>query len=296
MLHPDARSVQAADISVVIPHYNDAENLDACLTLLGRQTLSANWFEIVVVDNNSPGDRSRLEAICAGRAMLVDEPEQGAAATRNAGVRAASGTVLAFIDSDCRPSPAWLSAGIAALKTAPLVGGRVEVAVADPNRLTPTEAFERVFAFNNERYIREERFSVTANLFTTRAVFDAVGGFRGGVSEDVEWGQRAAALGYAWDYAPEALVYHPARLHRADLLRKWRRMVRENYALHRERHGSRTRWLLRNWLVVLTIPVAAVQIIGSHRIAGPSDRFKALRTLCDLRVWRLIEAHRRAWS
>ena len=34
-----------------------------------------------------------------------------------------------------------------------------------------------MFAFDNRTYVEAKGFSVTANLFTTRAVFDAVGGF-----------------------------------------------------------------------------------------------------------------------
>jgi GT2 family glycosyltransferase len=284
----------ASSVSVVIPHYNDLANLDRCLAELQGRPVPADTYEIVVADNNSTCDRRALEAVCAGRARLVHAPVQGAAEARNAGVRAARGTVLAFIDSDCRPEPQWLAAGVAALSKAPLVGGRVDVAVADPARLTPTEAFERVFAFNNERYVREERFSVTANLFTTRAVFDAVGGFRTGVSEDLDWGRRAAALGYAWHYAPAAAVAHPARRDWSELVRKWRRLMRESFGLAQERPGGRWRWLLRNWAMLLAVPLAALQILRSRAVFTASDRVNALGTLLRLRWWRFVEAHRLA--
>jgi GT2 family glycosyltransferase len=40
-------------VSVLIPHYNDLANLERCLTLLARQTLPQEQFEVLVADNNS---------------------------------------------------------------------------------------------------------------------------------------------------------------------------------------------------------------------------------------------------
>ena len=62
-------------------------------------------------------------------------------------------------------------------------------------------------------YIERKGFSVTANLASRRAVFDAVGPFAGiEIAEDIDWGQRATRHGpSAPVYAPEVMVYHPAR-------------------------------------------------------------------------------------
>ena len=43
--------------------------------------------------------------------------------------------------------------------------------------MTAAEAFESVFAFRNERYVKELNFTVTASMFVWRSVFDAVGDF-----------------------------------------------------------------------------------------------------------------------
>ena len=295
-LPPRAAATSGGDfaISVILPHYNDLENLGRCLDLLADQRLDVP-FEVIVADNNSTCDRGRLEAVCRrSNVRLVDAPRQGAAEARNVGVEASGATRLAFIDSDCLPGPDWLGKGLRALDGSPLVGGRITVGTADPAQLTPAEAFERIFAFNNERYLREEKFSVTANMFTTRAVFDRVGGFRNGVSEDVDWGQRAAALGYDWHYAPEACLEHPARRTWPELTRKWKRLMRESYLLDRERGGGRGRWLLRNWLVALSIPVAMMKALRSREVPSAADRFKAAAVVARLRLWRFAEAHRLA--
>ncbi|MDB5453443.1 MAG: glycosyl transferase family 2, partial [Caulobacteraceae bacterium] len=140
-------------ISVVVPHYNDLERLDLCLDALERQTYPRNSFEIIVADNASPQGREVIEQVIGGRASLVVVSEKGAGPARNGGVATTRGEVLAFIDSDCVPEAAWLAEGVRALATYDFVGGRVRVLVANPDRMTPTEAFERVFAFDFKTYI-----------------------------------------------------------------------------------------------------------------------------------------------
>src|SRR5262245_57268854 len=123
-------------VSVVIPHYEDFENLDRCLTALASQTRDGP-IEILVADNGSPsGEKSLLDTI-AGRAHFVIVRERGAGPTRNGGVTAARGTILAFIDSDCVPSRRWLAEGVAALKSFDVVGGKIAVSTADRNQVSP---------------------------------------------------------------------------------------------------------------------------------------------------------------
>lgn len=283
-------SAGSPDVAIIVPHYNDLDNLHTCLTMLQCQRVPNRRFEIIVSDNNSACDLTHLAT--DESLFIINAPIQGAAEARNAGVVASRAPLLAFIDSDCRPDPGWLEAGLRALEQAPLVGGRVDVGVSDPKRPTPTEAFERIFAFNNARYIREERFSVTANMFTTRAVFDHVGGFRPGVSEDRDWGQRAAAMGYAWVYEPAARLEHPARRDWKELERKWRRLMRESFLLARERPGHPVKWIGRNWLMLAATPLAAAKALCSRQVDRLADRLNAVAVLVRLRLWRFGEAHR----
>ena len=197
---PEGRCAIA--VSVIIPHLDDSENLDRCLTLLGQQSFPSRSIEVIVVDN---GSKAGFESICAlvgTRAIVVRATHRGAGLARNAGVAVSRGKVLAFLDSDCRPDPGWIAAGVANLKKYDIAGGAVRVDVADPGNMSPTEAFEVVFAFRNAMYIRSKGFTVTASMFVRREVFDAVGPFRAGVSEDVDWCHRARRMGYRLGYAP----------------------------------------------------------------------------------------------
>src|SRR5208337_2349062 len=149
-------------ISVIIPHYNDLAILERCMGLLAAQTLPRSQFEVVVADNNSRCGLNEVKRVCGGTARVVPAPFQRAGAARNAAVEAPRGRVLAFIDSDCRPTPAWLERGLAALSSAQIVGGQVDVDYEDPAHPTAVEAFERVFAFNFKRYIEKLGFPVPA--------------------------------------------------------------------------------------------------------------------------------------
>lgn len=277
-------------LSVVIPHYNDLDNLDRCLDLLGRQDF-AETFEIIVVDNASAVPFDQIEARVNGRARVILCTERGAGPTRNAGIRAARADRLAFIDSDCRPRPEWLGAGNAALEHHDFVGGSIDVDVEDPENLTPVEAFERVFAFRTRHYVIDKKFSVTANLFVHRRVFDAVGQFKSEVSEDVEWCHRANAGGFRLGYAPEARMSHPARRNWAELHRKWQRLMDEGFALARTERGGVARWLVRSWAVLLSIAPHLVQIAISPKLGRWRDRVAAATVLVRLRVFRFLRAH-----
>jgi glycosyltransferase involved in cell wall biosynthesis len=279
-------------VSVIVPHFNDLANLRACLALLQAQTLPADEFEIIVADNNSTVGLDAVRAACGERTIVVNAPIQGAAAARNTGVEASRGRILAFIDSDCRPAPDWLTNGVAALSQADMVGGQVETSVDDDANMTPSEAFEMVFAFNNRRYVEGERFSVTANMFVSRAVFDKVGGFRAAVSEDKDWGQRAARLGFRWAYAPDVRVTHPARHDFAELRSKWRRITRETCATERQKPLGTLRFLLRSWALLLSPLPHAVHILGSSKLRRLRDKINAIGILFRIRWWRFLESHR----
>lgn len=279
-------------VSVIVPHYDDLDRLDACLTALGRQNYPRERTEIVVADNNSPAGAAAVEARIAGRARLTICHEPGAGPARNAGVAVASHDLLAFIDSDCVAEPGWLSAGIAALGSHDLIGGRVAVSVATPGARSGAEAFEQVFAFDNRRYVEEQRFTVTANLFTRRDVFAAVGGFRANVSEDLEWCRRAVAAGYRIAYADGARMSHPARANWPELLRKWRRLQQESFALALERPGGRLRWLMRATALPLSILAHAPTVVRSPALSNRGERRRALATLARLRLWRFGDALR----
>jgi GT2 family glycosyltransferase len=279
-------------VSVIIPHYNDLENLKVCIALLESQTFPRDRFEVIVADNNSACGIDAVSQICGAGVHVIHAPIQGAAEARNAAIRASKGALLAFIDSDCRPAADWLERGIAALDKADLVGGRIDVDFHDPNHPSAVEAFEKIFAFDYRRYIEEEGFAATANMFAPRAIFDKIGGFRSGCSEDVDWGKRAVKMGYRWYCASDSIVGHPARRDWNDLTKKWRRLAKESLSCMKEHSGWRLRWTLRTLLLPISPFVHTLKVIKYRETSGIDFKLRAIAILFAIRFWRFGEGLR----
>ncbi|NET50304.1 MAG: glycosyltransferase [Merismopedia sp. SIO2A8] len=283
-------------LSVIIPHYNDLEALDRCLNLLCHQTCDRTLFEIIVVDNNSAVGLAAVQAVVGERATVITALEQGAAMARNAGVAAARGDIFAFIDSDCCPAPDWIENGWRAIANAktPIVGGCVRTIPAQPDAPNPVEAFELVFAFKNEVYIKKVGFSVTANLFVQRAVFEHVGGFRQGLAEDKDWGLRAVEMGYAITYQPDVIVDHPARSNWSALAKKWKRLTHEEYLLRRANHLGTINWFTYMGLILISPLLHSIQVLQFQGLR-PMVKLNVIAVLFRIRVYRCVEAWR-MWS
>ena len=100
-------------ISVLICTRDRAGQLETCLRHLDR--LEYPRFEVVVVDNAPTSDAVRT--LVEGRPGGVTyryavEPRPGLSWARNAGIAAASGEIIAFLDDDEEPERDWL-AGLA---------------------------------------------------------------------------------------------------------------------------------------------------------------------------------------
>lgn len=90
-------------VSVIVPVYNAELYIDECLQTLCNQTMSANDYEIIVVDDGS-SDNS-LEIIRSveksnNNITVVVQNNQGASVARNTGLDMARGRYISFVDAD----------------------------------------------------------------------------------------------------------------------------------------------------------------------------------------------------
>lgn len=272
--------------AVIIPHFNDSRRLARCLTALIAEDCSD--VEILVVDNAST---EPLDAVTAGfpTVRFVTEPLAGAANARNRGVADSTAPNLFFLDADCVPAPGWLAAAKASVGRADLVGGAIDVFDETPPPRSGAEAFETVFAFNYKDYIERKGFSVTANLVTTRAVFETVGPFVHGLSEDAEWCFRARDKGFRLVLAEDMRVAHPTRSDWPALKKKWRRITREMFGLHMAGHPGlvgRALWFARAWAVAASGLVHMPKVLTHRRLKDAGERCRGALTLLRLRVLR----------
>lgn len=108
-------------ITSVIPAHNAARYLGACLdSVLGQ----AGPFrhEVVVVDDASTDATADIAGAHAGVRRLELAANQGPSAARNAGINAASGSYVAFLDADDLWPQGRLAAGLAVLQAHPDIG------------------------------------------------------------------------------------------------------------------------------------------------------------------------------
>ncbi|WP_167929648.1 glycosyltransferase family 2 protein [Olsenella sp. SW781] len=117
-------------LSVIVPVYNVARWIDRCLESLVSQNFPD--FEIVCVnDGSTDGSRERLAEWEAGdsRIRVIDQVNRGPSAARNAGICAARGDYVSFLDADDRYLPGACGRIVSALDDTEsdvlVFGGRV---------------------------------------------------------------------------------------------------------------------------------------------------------------------------
>lgn len=205
-------------LSVVVPTLDRAGMLEGCLASLLDQTYPAGRYEVVVVDNGSADGTEavvRAAADAAGggggaaRVLYVAEPRRGVNTARNAGIAAASGDVICFVDDDELAPRAHLERLAELLRsdaTALAVGGPVQ------GRHTSAVRTCSSCSIGDARLDQEERAYVDrllgGNVAVRRRAFSAAGPFDpelSGRGDENEWFHRA---GGPFLYDPALVLWH----------------------------------------------------------------------------------------
>jgi GT2 family glycosyltransferase len=206
-------------VSLIIPSRGRASLLrQAVEAVLRRETVPD---EIVVVDQSEEADRElpRLanDRPCAIR--YIHSRSRGSSAARNEGVRAATGTLLLFIDDDMVVAAAWLAAMTGALRDrgpGVVVTGRVAPLSVSDEAFVPSTTADDARAEYVGRLDRDVLYA--GNMGLHRDVVTQIGEFdeRLGIgapfrgAEDNDFGFRLLEAGFRIAYVPEALAYHVA--------------------------------------------------------------------------------------
>jgi GT2 family glycosyltransferase len=270
---PD-RIDQAATVSVIVPVREDAAGCRGLLERLARQTIPPDRFDVIIGADGSPAGAIDQFETADRRVRVVHGPAETSYAARNRAAAASGRDVLAFCDTDCRPDPDWLRAGLDALQDADIVAG--EVTFMGPPRPSVWTLLT-VDNFLDQRRNALRARGVTANLFVRRRSFDRWGRFDASLASggDFEFVGRAVAHGARLVYGPDAIVRHPT-LDDADAF--FRKVWRTNRwsAIRRRRSGE---------------PPSASTIVGCLPLAGAIvTRRQSLRPITTLDRARLRSA------
>ncbi len=210
-------------VSVVIPNYNGAHWLPACLDALAVQEFRN--FEVILVDNGSSDRSVALLEEDYRNVRLIRFPEnRGFARAVNEGIRAARGEYVALLNNDTVARPRWLGALVQAMEASSEEVAAIAslmLSLDDPDvvdnagdRLSWWGAAEKIGhgqpadAYRNRREI----FSPSGGATLYRRVFlESLGGFDNhffAYLEDVDLGLRGRLVGYRYLLEPEAEVLH----------------------------------------------------------------------------------------
>jgi hypothetical protein len=218
-----ARRHDASDaISVVIPLYNKAREIQRALKSVLRQTRSPS--EVVVVDDGSTdGGAQVVKALRDPRIHVVVQANAGVSAARNRGVAVAASDWVAFLDADDEWLPDHLES-IAALRdahaqcdvlaTAYVVRGR---AGADRSLILRGGAplgGHGVLKNYFDLAARSDPPICSSSVVVSRRALTSIGGFPTGIAQGEDlltWARLAARFQIAYVTRPSVVVWQPQR-------------------------------------------------------------------------------------
>jgi glycosyltransferase involved in cell wall biosynthesis len=209
------------EITLIICTRNRAASLSQTLKSVSAATQSHRGsIDLLIVDNGSGDDtRDVIDAWAPTASLPVEviwQPRRGLAAARNAGIAAAKGKLLAFIDDDCAPGPGYVDDIIRhySADTAPVIrGGRVEL--GNPEDLPFTIKLSTI----TRRMSSDTHpglLILGCNMVIPRIVTESIGWFdeqfgagaRFQASEETDYIYRAYCAGIAVEYVPDMVVQH----------------------------------------------------------------------------------------
>jgi len=222
-LPPPLRTTPKA--SVIVAAYNAQGTIGACLESLKK--LHYPDYEAIIIDDGSTDSTAQIAEGTGTR--IIRKEHAGLAAARNAGIDAAAGEIVAFIDADARADADWLYHLVEAITR------RGAAAAGGPNFAPHNSGADAAFAFapGIPREVRGDGDQLAqlcgCNMAITKAALHQVGGFDASfiaAGDDVDLSWRLADLPAEKRAplinAPGAVVIHERRTTLRDYLRQQR--------------------------------------------------------------------------
>jgi GT2 family glycosyltransferase len=202
-------------ISVVVPTCERPELVARCLAKI-------TGADEVIVTDDSDCDRTRQLILDRfPRVKWVRGPRRGPAANRNFGAGHAKCDSIAFIDDDCIPGARWAEN---------LKNVLVNASLAEGKTICPDKtnhALEEIVENLSGGLLWSCNFGIRRDLFSRLGGFDE--DFLEAGGEDLEFAWRLRRNGVSAQFAPEAVIYHPAR--RLTLRRLFYRVFQDRWHL-----------------------------------------------------------------
>jgi|SRR5579884_299256 len=233
--------------------YNRAQLLERVLDACFEQTVPADAYEIVLVNDGSSDETPSVIARAQNRATcpftVISQPNSGLAKGRNAGIARAVGERIIFIDDDVLPLPNFVEEHLRSHARSPLSIVRgAAINVEDFNDLPPPVWSLKHYSGN---------YFWTTNVSVPLATIRAAGGFNEDFAEygweDIDVGLRLRFSGVKAVFNKDALVYHYKPRPRSSSVEKMIRQARAQARTAVQLAGLHPHW--RTYLATGDNPV-----------------------------------------
>ncbi|MEC3880163.1 glycosyltransferase [Parapedobacter sp. 10938] len=259
-----------ADVSIVIPTFNDKSYLEKTLNSILNSSMFQGEIEIIVIDNGSTDGTVEFLSKKESIIFLHDTRNLNSPySCRNRGIEAATGSVIILLDATCVPHADWLKNGVAYLieNNVDVVGG--DVLFDFEGELSAAKIFDSLTNIRMKESIENRGVAKTANLFIKKNVFEVAGLFPEGVRSgaDVRWTHRVSKMGLKIRFCRDSIVYKPARGFKELIKKQWR------VGLHQPliwRELSK-KYSVFSCLKKLIVPVSPVSVRRLLRENGTTD-------------------------
>jgi glycosyltransferase involved in cell wall biosynthesis len=202
-------------VSVIIPTYNRARTIERAVNSVFAQTWKE--IEIIVVDDGSTDQTAEVLKAYGGKIRVIQQPNGGASAARNTGIKAATGEIISFLDSDDEWLPEKTERQAGLLQRTASFG--VKCCVCNATMLFGTGTITSFAAAGLHPKLREGIWTNPAEVLTTNFLFfnqvvairrealEQCGYFREDlrIMEDYDLALRLSTTG-PWAYIAEPLV------------------------------------------------------------------------------------------
>jgi glycosyltransferase involved in cell wall biosynthesis len=214
-------------ISVVICTHNRVDLLYDVLQTLIIQTLESNFFEIIVIDNNSTDEtRTAVEKFynLFPNLRYYFETNIGLAYARNRGWQEAHGQYIAYTDDDCKIPAQWLSTAKATIeKSAPLIfGGPYFAFYKSPKPIWFKDEYGSRELGTTARVLQQHEYLSGGNLFINRQLLEKLDGFPthlGMAGQRIAYGEETGLQMRFRELFPDQVIYYEPALYVYHLVR-----------------------------------------------------------------------------
>jgi glycosyltransferase involved in cell wall biosynthesis len=265
--------VDVPEISVVIVAYNERQTIEGCLASLERQQ-TRRTFEVILIDSSADGTDAVARRFPFVRVQHFATRKYPGDA-RNAGLSAARGGIIAFLDADCRVESDWIDA-VARAHAAPHLAVGSAIVNGSPESLVAWAYYFCEFNLWLPRRNAGEMASMAGcGLSIKRRAFEQYGPFMEDTyCSDTAFHWRLARDGHRTLFDPSIRVAHTVRYRVGGFLSHIaaHRRAFASVVVHERRLSGPKRFaaaLATPVLPVVLLPAFAWRVARSERLLRP---------------------------